>query len=80
VLAALRARFDLLTPRERAVLGLVVTGRPNKQIAHEIAVSETTVKTHRTNVMRKMQASSLADLIAMARKLGLPQEEPIPAK
>jgi FixJ family two-component response regulator len=80
VLAALRARFDLLTPRERAVLGLVVTGRPNKRIAHEIAVSETTVKTHRTNVMRKMQASSLADLIAMAGKLGLPQEEPIPAK
>ena len=80
VLAALRARFDLLTPRERAVLGLVVTGRPNKQIAHEIAVSETTVKTHRTNVMRKMQASSLADLIAMAGKLGLPQEDLIPAK
>jgi len=74
LLTALRARFDLLTPRERAVLGLVVTGRRNKQIAYEIAASETTVKAHRTNLMRKMQASSLADLIAMAGKLGLPQE------
>jgi FixJ family two-component response regulator len=79
-LAALRARFDLLTPREREVLGLVVTGRRNKQIAHEIAASETTVKAHRTNLMRKMQASSLADLIAMAGKLGLPQDDPVAAK
>src|SRR5262249_30078178 len=80
VRAALRARFDLLTPRERAVMGLVVTGRRNKQIAHEIAASETTVKVHRTNLMRKMQASSLADLIAMAGKLGLPQESPAAVK
>jgi FixJ family two-component response regulator len=57
-----------------------VTGRRNKQIAHEIAASETTVKAHRTNLMRKMQASSLADLIAMAGKLGLPQDDPVAAK
>ena len=74
LLSALRTRFDLLTPRERAVMGLVVTGRRNKQIAHEIAASETTVKVHRTNLMRKMRASSLADLIAMAGKLGLAEE------
>jgi FixJ family two-component response regulator len=80
MLAALRARFELLTPRERAVMDLVVTGRRNKQIAHEIAASETTVKAHRTNLMRKMQASSLADLIAMAGKLGLPQENMAAAK
>jgi FixJ family two-component response regulator len=79
-LVALRARFDLLTPRERAVMGLVVAGRRNKQIAHEIAASETTVKAHRTNLMRKMQASSLADLIAMAGKLGLPQESVVAVK
>jgi len=79
-LAALRDRFDLLTPRERTVMGLVVTGRRNKQIAHEIAASETTVKAHRTNLMRKMQASSLAELIAMAGRLGLPQEAAVAVK
>jgi FixJ family two-component response regulator len=80
VLTALRARLDLLTPRERAVMSLVVLGRRNKQIAHEIAASETTVKAHRTSLMRKMQASSLADLIVMAGKLGLRQESPIAVK
>jgi FixJ family two-component response regulator len=80
MLAALRDRFGLLTPRERAVMGLVVTGRRNKQIAHEIAASETTVKAHRTNLMRKMQASSLAELITMAGKLDLPQETALAAK
>ena len=73
-LAALRRRFDELTPRERSVMTLVVSGRRNKQIAHEIGASETTVKVHRTNLMRKMQATSLADLIMMAGKLGLPQK------
>jgi FixJ family two-component response regulator len=77
VLAALRDRFGSLTPRERTVMGLVVAGRRNKQIAHEIAASETTVKAHRTNLMRKMQASSLAELITMAGKLGPTQENPI---
>ena len=78
--AVLRARFASLTPRERTVMDLVVTGRRNKQIAHEIAASETTVKAHRTSVMHKMQASSLADLIAMAGKLGLPQESALAVK
>jgi FixJ family two-component response regulator len=77
VVAALRDRFGSLTPRERTVLGLVVAGRRNKQIAHEIAASETTVKAHRTNLMRKMQASSLPELITMAGKLGLSQESPV---
>jgi FixJ family two-component response regulator len=80
LLGTLRARFDLLTPRERAIMSLVVTGRRNKQIAYEIAASEATVKAHRTNLMRKMQASSLADLIAIAGRLGLPQESPIAVK
>src|SRR5262249_51347815 len=78
--AALRARFEVLTPKERVVMGLVARGQRNKQIAHEIATSETTVKAHRTNLMRKMQATSLADLISMAGRLDLPQESPVPAK
>jgi FixJ family two-component response regulator len=69
LLATLRQRFASLTPREQAILALVVGGRRNKQIAFEIGTSEVTVKVHRTNLMRKMQASSLADLITMATKL-----------
>jgi FixJ family two-component response regulator len=72
LIAMLRRRFASLTPREQAILGLVVAGRRNKQIAFEIGTSEVTVKVHRTNLMRKMQASSLADLITMATKLGIP--------
>jgi FixJ family two-component response regulator len=68
-MAALRARFDTLTPREREVMALVVTGRLNKQIAGDIGISEITVKVHRGQVMRKMQASSLPDLARMADKL-----------
>ena len=67
--AELRERFDSLTQREREVMALVVTGRPNKTIAGEIRVSEITVKVHRGNVMRKMGAASLADLVLMAEKL-----------
>src|SRR5438105_10763316 len=67
--AALRARFETLTPREREVMALVVTGRPNKQIAHDIGISEITVKVHRGQVMRKMKASSLPTLARMADKL-----------
>jgi FixJ family two-component response regulator len=67
--AALRARFDTLTPREREVMALVVAGRLNKQIAGDIGISEITVKVHRGQVMRKMQASSLPDLARMADKL-----------
>jgi FixJ family two-component response regulator len=62
VLANLQRRFDQLTPRERTVMGLVVAGRMNKQIAGEIGTSEVTAKVHRANMMRKMQASTLADL------------------
>src|SRR5262249_42601787 len=70
LLAELRRRRDALTPRERTVMTLVVAGWRNKQIAGKIQTSEATVKVHRTNLMRKMQASSLADLIAMAGRLG----------
>ena len=70
LLTELRRRCDALTPRERAVMRLIVAGRRNKQIAGEIQTSEATVKVHRMNLMRKMQASSLADLIVMARRLG----------
>src|SRR5262249_37965008 len=66
VIATLRQRFASLTPREQAILARVVAGQRNKQIAFEIGTSEVTVKVHRTNLMRKMQASSLVDLIAMA--------------
>ena len=69
LLAELRRRWDALTPRERTVIRLVVAGWRNKQIAGEIQTSEATVKVHRTNLMRKMQASSLAELIVMAGKL-----------
>jgi len=70
LVAELRRRWDALTPRERTVMRWVVAGKRNKQIAGEIQTSEATVKVHRTNLMRKMQASSLADLIVMAGRLG----------
>ena len=70
LLTELRRRCDALTPRERTVMRLIVAGRRNKQIAGEIQTSEATVKVHRMNLMRKMQASSLADLVVMARRLG----------
>ncbi|HWZ31777.1 MAG TPA: response regulator transcription factor [Bryobacteraceae bacterium] len=62
--------FDLLAPRERQVMRLVVSGRLNKEIAHELGVSERTIKLHRGHVMRKMRADSLADLVKQAEKLG----------
>ena len=74
-MALLRARFDSLTQREREVMALVVTGRLNKQIAADIGLSEITVKVHRGNVMRKMAARSLADLVLMAEKLKVSREE-----
>jgi FixJ family two-component response regulator len=69
-LAALRRRFDTLTPRQRDVLARMVAGRLNKQIAGELGTSEATVKTHRQQVMAKMRAESLADLIRIADQLG----------
>jgi FixJ family two-component response regulator len=70
-IADLGQRFEELTPRERQVMELVVTGRPNKQLAAELDLSEITVKVHRGNVMRKMRAKSLAELVRMADRLGI---------
>lgn len=67
----LRRAFARLTPREREVMGLVVTGLMNKQVAGRLNLSEITVKIHRGNVMRKMEAQSLADLVRMAEQLGV---------
>jgi FixJ family two-component response regulator len=71
-LETLRRRFALLTPRERQVLPLVVSGRLNKQVAADLGTSEVTAKVHRASVMRKMQAESLVDLVRMAGELGIP--------
>jgi FixJ family two-component response regulator len=75
-LAVLRERFEWLTPRERQVLPRVVSGLPNKQIAAEIGTSETTAKVHRGQLMRKMGAESLPELVRMAEKLGIPVAKP----
>lgn len=69
--ADLRARLGELSPRERQVMALVVTGLMNKQVAHRLEISEITVKIHRGNAMRKMGAKSLADLVKMAEALKL---------
>jgi len=71
-LTGLRQRYLELTPREREVLALVVSGLLNKQAASELGISEVTLQIHRRNVMKKMQASSLADLVRFAEKLQIP--------
>jgi len=68
-LEPLRKRLHSLSPREREVMGMVVSGKLNKQIAHELGTSERTIKLYRGQVMRKMQAESLADLVKQAGKL-----------
>jgi len=70
-LSALRARFKELTPRESAILLEVVQGRLNKQIAGEMGITETTVKVHRSNMMRKIKVASLPELCRMVDKLNL---------
>jgi len=78
-IAKMRERFEWLTPREREVLPLVVSGLLNKQIAAEIGTSETTVKVHRSQLMRKMGADSLPELVRMAEKLGISGTAPKPS-
>ena len=75
-IAILRQRWESLTPREREVLPLVVSGLLNKQIAGEIGTSETTVKVHRGQLMRKMGADSLAELVRLAERIGIPNTKP----
>ena len=67
----LQETFNSLTVREREVMGFVTVGLPNKQIAHQMCLSEITVKIHRANVMRKMHARSLADLVRKGELLGV---------
>jgi len=76
ILSELRGRFEALTSREQEVMAFVTSGLMNKQIAADLGVSEITVKVHRGNVMRKMAAKSLADLVRMADVLGIRREKP----
>src|ERR1700745_4211420 len=75
-MGALRERFETLSSREREIMIQVTAGRLNKQIAHDIGIAESTVKVHRTNLMRKMQARSLPELSRMADLLNLATEKP----
>ena len=71
--AEVRGRYTSLTPREQEVMAWVVSGRLNKQIAGELGISEETVKVHRGHVMRKMRADSVAELVRMSERLGIPR-------
>jgi FixJ family two-component response regulator len=68
---AIERRLNSLTPRERQVLGLIIKGWLNKQIAYELRIAEITVKVHRGRIMQKLQCSSLADLVLLAAKAGI---------
>jgi FixJ family two-component response regulator len=70
-IAALRERYDQLTPRECEVFSLVVAGMLNKQTASRLGIAEKTIKVHRAQVMKKMGADSLADLVRMASRLSI---------
>jgi FixJ family two-component response regulator len=76
---AIKQRIASLTPRERQILGLIVKGWLNKQIAYELEIAEITVKIHRGRIMQKLQCSSLADLVLLAAKAGVnaPEEAPV---
>ena len=73
-IGALQARLAKLTPREREVFELVVRGKLNKQIAHQLGTSERTIKAHRHNIMHKLQMQSLAALVVFAERVGLLEE------
>src|SRR5260370_29887955 len=74
-IVTLRERFELLSPREREVVAMVVSGMLNKQIATQIGTAENTVKVHRSRAMEKMQANSLADLVKMSERLEIPPKK-----
>ena len=76
VLAVLRQRFDTLSPREREIMIQATSGRLNKQIANDVGLAESTVKVHRTNLMRKMKARSLPELSRMVDMLKLTPDKP----
>jgi FixJ family two-component response regulator len=76
----LRARFEALSQREQEVMGLVAAGLMNKQVAAEIGIVEVTVKVHRHNIMKKLGAKSLADLVRMSDALGLQRRVLRPAE
>ncbi len=78
-LESIQRRFETLTPREREVFDLVVTGLLNKQIAHEMGTGEKTIKVHRGRVMKKMDVESLAELVRLAERMksGLPTPQPV---
>jgi len=78
-LNALRARLEVLTPREHAILIQVVRGRLNKQIAGDLGITETTVKVHRSNMMRKIRASSVPELCKIVDRLKLAPEKREPS-
>jgi FixJ family two-component response regulator len=69
--SVIRQRVELLSPREREVFAHVVSGKLNKQIGRRLGITEKTIKVHRAQVVRKMQAGSLADLVRMAERVGI---------